>query len=202
MSRPATPQLRTAYDLQDVLRADFLDHRLAVAVEVGEWDPEMLRGQARVMITLEDGTIGQPTGHYQPGAWWPVDATHVARPILDNAQGYLLRIHAPAPTAGADANSARGAHLATDQLLRQTAAAIGRQIAATLRAPIRVHWPKSMPDYPAFVHGSMCEAHLIVGSPILDDKVILGSADELQVVSSFLFPDGSETSTSTNTEPA
>ncbi len=178
MSRPATPQLRTAYDLQDVLRADFLDHRLAVAVEVGEWDPELLRGQARVMIKLGKGGVGEPSGHYQPGAWWPVrgSTTQIARPMLDLGQHYVLRIHAPAPSSGSDANSARGANEATDQLLRQTLAAIRRRLSAPFREVASVDWPEKIEGYPAFVHGSLAVVDIMIPSPILDDAVGLAHA--------------------------
>lgn len=193
MSFAATPQLRTAYDLRDAIAANLDERRIPAIVEVGEWDPELLRGQARVMISLEDGTIGEPAGHYQPGAWWPVEGERVARPLLDDAQGYALRIHAPAPSSGPDANAARGAHLATDLLMRATMAALRRQLAAPFRGPARVRWPKKIEGYAAFVRGSLCEVSVVVGSPILDDAMPLLEGDTLIVDSAFVWSDGTTT---------
>lgn len=67
----ATPQLHTARDLKVVIDADLQARGIHVAVEVGAWSPELMRGEPRVTIELADATIGEPKGHYVSGAWWP-----------------------------------------------------------------------------------------------------------------------------------
>ncbi len=71
----ATPQLHTARDLKVAIDADLSARGIHAAIEVGAWAPELLRGEPRVTIELGDGTIGEPRGHYRPGAWWAVSPT-------------------------------------------------------------------------------------------------------------------------------
>lgn len=297
-----TPQLHTARQLRDAIRADFLTRGIAAVVELGEWDPEMLRGAARVMINLADGTIGQPAGHWQPGlqvrvnerdayvsipvvtlaggstitstrtgtptgsgsfvilfstggvtglgsdieyslsvdngttfeapvpleadttitifgsvfdlgsgttatagdtiAWTQRRASFdIARPILDRTRGFLLRIHAPAPSNPADAFRAEAAQDATDQLLSYTQIAVVRVVASSLRGNMREHWPETFPRYPAFVHGSMCELSFVIGAPLLDDAHGIGLAIEASTTTDVLYADGSTSPGSTTTVP-
>lgn len=192
----ATPQLDTPDALKDVLDAEFLRHGLPIAVEVGEWDPEFHRGESRVMIQLGGGEVTEPRGTQQPGAIWPVmmpDGTSaVARAILDNAQGYTLRMHAATPNDVANKN-ARAARKAAVELMEAVLACLRRQHAAPMRGSARVRWPKpseQAPGYPAFVYGSFCEVDLVIGNPVLDDAQPVREGDALLLSSSIDFGNG------------
>lgn len=278
-----TPQLHTLRDLKAAIDRDHLAHGINAKVEIDVWEPDAIkRGMPLITIELGDGVIGEPSKHYQPGAWWPVnptcaqtfglvttfdpastitaalsgepdagatisvlfvaggvtgsasviayavsvdsgatyqdaralnDATTIlvhgttvdlgtgktatagdtivwtqrratsdlARPMLDDAQTYTLSIHAPAPSGVADANRAVSAQDATDQLKRLTMGAIRRQLAGPFRVAARVRWPKRFPEWPAFVHGSVCVVDLVLASPILDDFAGAGQALQLEM---------------------
>ncbi len=190
---PATPQLYTADDLADVIRKDITDHGINAAVEVGEWDVEIKRGEPRVMILYGTGTIGEPGGSYAGGGnSYPVrDSTNVARPLLDDAQIYTLRIHAPGPTSNGD-GAARSARKATDALKRAVTGAIRRNLAAPFREPARVRWPDDA-KYAAFVKGSLCEVEILIPSYTLDDAKSVGVGAGTSTAVSFVLADGTTT---------
>jgi hypothetical protein len=189
-----TKQLYTAVDLAAVISADLEARGVPCVVEVGEWDPEKMRGEPRCMIAFLDGSFGEPAGHYHPGAWWPIDTTPgaetVAAPLLDDAERFLLRIHAPA-APGMDSGAA-AAHAATKELVRQVMAAVRRPHASPFRGSAPYRWPTSIPGYPAFPHGSLCEVTLTLASPVFDDKKPLVTATQIDIESSIVFGDGAE----------
>lgn len=176
----STPQLYTIDDLAEVLRKDFAEHGINAVVEVNEWDPEVHRGVARVLLGLGDGKVGEPIAHHaQPGPLWPVAGTgndgtlpDVARALLDDAQRFTALVHDPG--SGSGESVASGARRATDQLKRATFAAIRRRLAAPFREPALVKWPKpsqTTDGYPVFTYGSVCTFEIVIGSPILDDAM-------------------------------
>lgn len=179
-----TPQLYTPDDLSAAIVSDFKARAIAIVVEVGEWNPELHRGAPRIVIDFGDGDIGEPAAqHYTPGAWWPVTGTtKVARVLLDDAQRFVLWIHAPAVST--PEGEAAAARRATDQLLRQTMRAIRRNMASPFRVAAKVRWPtKDDPatrDYPGFVRGSLCRVEILLASPILDDAFAVGTVTGVQ----------------------
>lgn len=180
MSGPSptpTPQLYTADDVQTLLAGDFGARGIAATVEVGEWDPELHRGEPRVIVDFGDGELGETAAHDSPGAIWPVaGSTDVARAILDDAQRFVLWIHAP-PVGSGEGGAAAGRR-ATDQLLRQTARAIRRAMAAPFREKARLTWPRKddpeLVGYPGFVRGTLCRVDILLVSPVLDDALATG----------------------------
>lgn len=132
-------------------------------------------------------------------AWTQTRATfQLSRPRLDRAAGFLLRIHAPDPTGKFGAVAAQDA---TAILVGETALAISRALMSPFREDIREHWPKTFPNYPAFVRGSMCELSLVVGVPLLDDALGRGVALEATLSTGFDFQDGTESPADTVTIP-
>lgn len=197
----ATPQLYTIDDLERILREDFAARGISAAVEVNEWDPEIHRGEPRVLLGLGDETIGEPVAHLLgPGPLWPISGTtDVARSLLDDAQRYTVLVHDPGKGSGESVAS--GARRATDQLKRATFAAIRRHLAGPFRVPVTVRWPKPAKlkeGYPAFTYGSVCEFEVTIGSPILDDFLHTGTVASAQTSSSYLI-DGISTPPETST---
>jgi hypothetical protein len=203
-----TPQFWTPDDIRAALLTDFQARGVSAAVEVGEWDPELRRGEPRVIIGYGRGRVGEPAGHYQPGAVWavptmpgqaPASPPQVARAMLDSSQRYSFLIHAP--SAGTAEGQAVAARRATDFLLRNTLAALRRALAAPFREAVDVEWPKDddprFKGYAGFVHGSVAIFEIVFASPILDDSKILGTVGSMTGTSSVGFPDG----TTTPTEP-
>lgn len=196
MTMQAPAQFYTADDISAAVAADFSSHGIAASVEVNEWAPEKHPGEPRVIIDFGDGTIGEPSGHYQPGLQWTVPGTtDVARALLDDAQGFILWIHAPG--VGSSEGAAAAARRATDQLMRQTMRAIRRALSAPFVQQARVRWPAAPAtdegSYPAWVKGSLARVEIVLTSPILDDAFTVINVTEAGTATSFAFPDGSTT---------
>lgn len=179
----ATQQLYTPDDLVAALVADFQARQISAVVEVGEWSPEVRRGEPRVIIDFGDGEIGEPVANLDgPGAvsTVPGSTTSVARQLLDDEQLFILWIHAPGVGSGEGAGVA--GRRATDLLKRQTMAAIRRNQAAPFRKRARVTWPsKDDPQvaaYPAFVRGTLARVEVALPSAILDDALDTGTTVE------------------------
>ncbi len=193
----ATAQLYTPDDLQALLEADFAARQIEAVVEVGQWDPQASPGEPRVIIGYGDGEMGEPGGHYQPGAMWAPPGTtgEVARAVLDDAQRLTLLIHAPA--VGSAEGAARGARRATDGLLRATMAAIRRALGGPFREQAKVRWPKKdddrFVDYPGFTYGSVAEVEIVLPSPVLDDAYQTINVTQAGATVQFDYPDGSST---------
>lgn len=199
-----TAQFYTADDVAAALLADFGARGVSAVVEVGEWDPELRRGEPRVIIGYGRSRVGEPAGHYQPGAVWAVPVPGqpgqsqpglVARAFLDDSQRFTFLIHAPG--VGSAEGAATAARRATDQLKRATFAALRRVLASPFREPADVDWPKKddprFRDYEGFVYGSICTFELTLASPILDDSKIVGTAASMTGTASAAFPDGTTT---------
>lgn len=153
-----------------------------------------------VIVALGSGTVATLGDTL---AWTQVAAgSQAARPILDWTKGYLLRVHAPAPAAVPTNGEAEAAQDATEQLAARVAIAVRRALGAPLPAPgMRTHWPKHLPDYPAFTYGSMCEIAFALAVPLLDDALGVGQALEIAIVGSAVYSDGSATPGETVTTP-
>jgi hypothetical protein len=197
VSLTPSPQFYTPDDVKAILLADFSTRQIAAVVEVGEWDPEIGRGAPRVLVGYGKGKVGEPGGHYQPGAMWspPGTSGEVARAMLDDAQRVTFLVHAPAASS-AEGNAA-AARRATDQLFRATLAALSRAIGGPFREPAEVSWPgkddERFKDYEAFVFGSIVEFDLVLASPILDDPFLVINVTEATATMQIEYPDGTLT---------
>jgi hypothetical protein len=199
----ATPQFYTPDDVSSLLAADFTARGINAAVEVGEWDPEQQRGEPRVIVGYGKGRVGEPAGHYQPGAYWipPGTTGEVARAMLDDAQTFVFTVHAPA--VGTTEGAATGARRATDQLKRATFAALRRMMQGPFREAANVDWPKppapsDAGGYQGWTYGSVCTFELVLASPILDDAEGVIGVASVSTDSSFLYPDNTSTQPETN----
>lgn len=96
----ATPQLYTEGDLRAIIDADLLARGIPCAVQVGEWDAELTRGLPSCFILVGDEVLGEPAGHYQPGAWWPVNATVSAPVVTLNPASTVHPTVTPSVTGG------------------------------------------------------------------------------------------------------
>ena len=207
MTAPApapTPQLYTPDDLAALLSADFSARGIPATVEVGEWDPELHRGEPRVIIGYGRARVGEPAGHYQPGTAWTVPGTtNVARALLDDAQRFAFIVHAPALRERRE-RTAAAARRATDQLkLSHLRRAPSRPRRAVPRAGRRGgKWPKAptpSPDgYSGWTYGSRCDFEVVFASPILDDANGVIPVTSVSTDTSILFADGGATQPETN----
>ena len=178
----ATRQLYTVDDIAKILAEDFTDRKSIATVDVNEWGPELFRGTPGVTLSYESGDFGEPQGAYHAAVDIDVTLTDgtpgLSRPILDDVQGYVLRIHAPA--IGNAEPAAIGARRATDQLMRQTLRAIRRAMAAPLRARGTIEWPgKADPDVvgtEGWTYGSLVRVRFVIASPVVDDAYTLGDS--------------------------
>lgn len=175
-----TAQRYTIDDLAALLRLDFADRGTLATVDADEWGPEKMRGGPVVILSYARGTFAEPAGSYHAAVDIDTllsDGTPgVSRPILDKAQGYVLRVHAPA--RGNAEGKAAGARRATDMLAEQTLRAIARAN-KPFRETGEIEWPgKDDPDvlgYDAWTYGSLCRIRLVIATPVLDDALGTGT---------------------------
>jgi hypothetical protein len=184
---PAAPTIFVVDTLRTTIWTDLQGRGIAAEILIGEWEDEKHRGQPRVVIGLDAFEIGEPGGHYQPGAAWPVGSTQVARALGEDVESYSIWVHGIAPAGTPPDQVARASRIATKELVHATWAAIRRAHGGMFRARGRGQWINEVRG--EFVYGALARFTLTIADPVLDDPLDLGAGTVLQMSASMTLGD-------------